>query len=238
MTRPEGADDDGAADMTREQAEQKARALGNHALALFWATLGKSAMAAAVAGVLAGVGYIVTTVWEPAEEAVWSYVGERIGMIAMAAEIQSLADRLTALEPKEPIALYDPNLSYIEGDACSRGAECVARFRVQRTDRGTACDAPALVPVVRNHGGVEHVAEVLGVTAERDGEVIDTGEGGSGVKADTDWTLVTVRFRVPMGTKVGRGVYLSRLLYTCDGIRLAPVETIPLPFRILAARPD
>lgn len=204
----------------------------------FLAALGKSAMASVVMGVIGGGFWLLSVVWSPVEEIVWGYVRTQIGFTAMAQDLDELRRRVSVLEPREEIAVYDPNLSYVEGDACRVGGDCTARFRVYRTARGRTCGAPALVPLVRNHGGVEHVAEPMGVSAEADGRVIAESSGGLGVIAAEDWTVVTVRFRVPQSARPGRGVYLSRLLYTCDGVRLAPVETIPLPFRILPSRPD
>lgn len=190
-----------------------------------------AATTAAVGAILAGVGLVASWVWPPLIDSGWAYASRQLGIAALAAEVAKLTDRVAVLEPVEPVVVYDPSLSYVDGDACTIGGPCVAVFRVRRTPTGGGCDAPLVAPLVQNHAGREHSAELLQpITAEADDGSTEAGVGQTGVRAAQAWTRVRLVFRVPANVQPGRAVYFSRLTNVCGGARQPPVDSLRLPF--------
>ncbi|WP_092685328.1 hypothetical protein [Albimonas donghaensis] len=204
-------------------------------LARMWSMLSASALALAVSATLGAGAFVANWMWRGAvAELLFGALQDNLGITALAAAQDDLAQRIAVLEPPRRIVRFDPSLSYIVDGACVQGQECEAVFLVRRTPFGATCEPPLAVPMVANHGGREHPAERRSVVAWLEGDEWDRGAGAYGVKSGEAWTLVRLIFVVPLAALPGRAVYFSRLDYDCAGVSQPTQESIRLPFEILS----
>jgi hypothetical protein len=114
-------------------------------------------------------------------------------------QIANLRDEIDELKVQPLIVEYDLQRSRILGGQCKIGELCLAEFRFRRTSQGRACAKPSAQYWVSNHfGDTRPAVEVR----------------SNIVRADMEWIIVPVQFRLPQGVLPGAGFFFIRLEYT------------------------